>query len=36
VKTVQKRSDIGERGVDSPIDFDVYRKNQIQCEGDKI
>lgn len=25
---VIKKSDIGERGVDAPIDFDVYRKNQ--------
>ena len=30
VKTVLKRSGIGERGVDSPIDFDVYRSNQTQ------
>lgn len=36
VKTVLKRSDIGERGVDSPIDFDVYRKNQTQQEGAEI
>lgn len=30
VKAVLKRSGIGERGVDSPIDLDVYRRNQIK------
>lgn len=36
LKTLKKafqRTDIGERGIDSPIDFDVYRKNQIRNEG---
>lgn len=30
VLVVLKRSDIGERGVDSPIDFDEYRKKQLE------
>ena len=30
VMVVLKRSDIGERGVDSPIDFDEYRKKQLE------
>ena len=32
IKTFQ-RTDIGERGMDSPIDFDVYRHNQMQNKG---
>lgn len=33
LKTLKKafqRTDIGERGVDSPIDFNAYRRNQMQ------
>jgi lipopolysaccharide/colanic/teichoic acid biosynthesis glycosyltransferase len=30
-----KRTDIGERGVDSPPDFDKYRKNEIIKEGNE-
>lgn len=30
VVVVLKRTDIGERGVDSPIDFDEYRKKQLE------
>ena len=29
IRKVLEKSDIGVRGVDSPIDFDVYRKNQL-------
>lgn len=32
VLSVVKRADIGVRGIDSPIDFDVYRKSQISDE----
>ncbi len=32
IKKVFQRSDIGERGVDSPIDFDEYRRNQQKKE----
>ena len=30
VMVVLERSDIGERGVDSPIDFDEYRRKQLE------
>lgn len=30
VKTVLSRSNIGVRGVDSPVDFDLYRKNGME------
>lgn len=29
VKTVLKHDNIGERGVDAPMDFDIYRKQQL-------
>lgn len=29
IKTALKRENIGTRGVDTPVDFDVYRKNQL-------
>lgn len=32
---VIKRSNIGERGVDSPIDFDIYRRKQMNSENYK-
>ena len=32
ISQVFKRSDIGERGIDSPIDFDVHRQAQIRNE----
>ena len=35
VATVFKRSGIGTRGVDSPMDFDAYRKQQLE-EGSKV
>ena len=30
IATVFRRSGIGVRGVDSPMDFDVYRRQQIE------
>jgi lipopolysaccharide/colanic/teichoic acid biosynthesis glycosyltransferase len=30
VKTALKREDIGTRGIDAPVDFDVYRRNQLE------
>jgi len=33
LKKVFQRADIGERDVDSPIDFDVYRENQVRNES---
>lgn len=33
VSVVFRRSGIGERGVDSPIDFDKYRQSQMEKEG---
>ena len=35
VSTVFRRSGIGVRGVDSPMDFDAYRRQQIE-EGSKV
>lgn len=35
VKTALKRESIGTRGVDAPTDFDVYRRQQIECGGVK-
>ena len=35
VATVFRRSGIGVRGVDSPMDFDAYRRQQIE-EGSKV
>ena len=35
VATVFRRSGIGTRGVDSPVDFDAYRKQQLE-EGSKV
>lgn len=35
VKTVLKRESIGTRGVDAPMDFDTYRKKQLECGGVK-
>lgn len=28
-----RRADVGERGVDTPMDFDMYRKNEIEKSG---
>lgn len=36
LKTIEKairRSDIGERGIDAPIDFDEYRMKQLSSDG---
>lgn len=33
IMTILKHSDIGERGVDAPLDFDVYRKKQLNEES---
>ena len=33
VKTALKRESIGTRGIDSPLDFDIYRKQQWEQEG---
>lgn len=33
VKTALKRESIGIRGIDSPLDFDIYRKQQWEQEG---
>lgn len=33
VKIALKRESIGTRGVDAPMDFDAYRKQQIECGG---
>ena len=33
VKIVLNRENIGERGVDAPLDFDIYRKQQFEKEG---
>ena len=33
IKVVFTRKGIGERGIDSPIDFDEYRKEQIEKDG---
>lgn len=35
VKTALKRESIGTRGVDAPIDFDVYRRQQQEAGGVK-
>ena len=35
VKTALKRESIGTRGVDAPMDFDAYRKKQLECGGVK-
>ena len=35
VATVFRRSGIGVRGVDSPMDFDAYRRQQME-EGSKV
>lgn len=35
VKVVFDRSGIGERGVDSPVDFDKYRQAQLEEKGTK-
>lgn len=35
IKVVFDRSGIGERGIDSPVDFDKYRKAQIEETGVK-
>lgn len=35
VKTALKRESIGTRGVDAPMDFDAYRKKQLECGGAK-
>ena len=35
VKTALKRENVGVRGVDAPIDFDVYRMQQLEREGMK-
>lgn len=32
VITVLRHNDIGERGVDAPLDFDIYRKQQLEKE----
>lgn len=34
IKAIQ-RSDIGERGVDSPMDFNLYRENQLAESGNE-
>ncbi|MCM1060381.1 MAG: sugar transferase [Eubacterium sp.] len=33
VKTVITKEDIGTRGIDAPIDFDIYRKQQAKEKG---
>lgn len=33
VKTALKRESVGERGVDAPMDFDAYRRNQWEKES---
>lgn len=35
VKTALKRENIGTRGVDAPMDFDAYRRNQLEYGGVK-
>lgn len=35
VKTALKRESVGTRGVDAPMDFDVYRRQQWACGGVK-
>ena len=36
VKTALKRENIGERGVDAPVDFDVYRRQQWANKGGQL
>ena len=33
VKTALKRENVGERGVDAPMDFDSYRRQQLAMKG---